>query len=214
MSRDAAFTTTPVDRAASVSAVEGRAGKSLSPDEAERVRDAIRSLLASHANQTELAKALGVTQQTISAILAGTKPAGVALARSVAERLAVSFETLIGAQPRTRTIEVGPPCWKDLQGWEEAAALALARGRVPAYAIQHAGQLIAAFRPEVVTTALVERWANFWLENTADSDREAVETAEIEAQMKRKDAEAEARIKAGAAKPDDEPPKARRGKRK
>jgi len=73
--------------------------KSLTPAEADRLRDALRELNKRYEKQKELADAVGVSQQMISLVLGGGK-CGVAMAIRVAKLLGYhSYVDLVGDQP-------------------------------------------------------------------------------------------------------------------
>lgn len=70
----------------------------LTPEQQERVRPALRELQTRYRTQKELARALGVAQQTISAVLGGTGHPGVYLASRIAELAHLSYEGLLSGQ--------------------------------------------------------------------------------------------------------------------
>jgi transcriptional regulator with XRE-family HTH domain len=77
-------------------------GRSLSGDEAERVRTALRRVVNDAGTQTAAAKSLEVTQQTVSDVLKGKAP-GVALARRVADVLKVDLVDLLAGKTGVHT---------------------------------------------------------------------------------------------------------------
>lgn len=79
-------------------------GKSLSGDEAERVRIALADVVRQAGTQTAAAKRLDVTQQTISDVLKG-KAAGVGLARRVADALSISLDDLLAGRAASSPAE-------------------------------------------------------------------------------------------------------------
>lgn len=70
-------------------------GKSLSLKEIGRVRRAMRPLLEKYKTQRELAKALDVCQQTVSAVLGGVSFPGIRFAMGVAKATGQSVEALL-----------------------------------------------------------------------------------------------------------------------
>lgn len=155
-----------------------RGPKSLTTAQRERVRAALRDLRAKYATQKELEKALGVTQQSVSNALSGAD-FGVFLAAGVARALGVPLEELLTGQ------KVGSvPRYRDLPGWDVAAAEAYGRKRAPGFAIEAAGASPAAVQPDVVTTEFVERCAFFWYENAPLEERAAAEAAEAAAAVR------------------------------
>ena len=146
--------------------------RSLTPEQSGRVRDAIRTLWKKYGTQSLVASELGVSQQTISAVLGGMG-AGVALAAAASRVLHVSFDELING-PRTRTAGM---LYGALPGWDEACDRARMTRRSPDYALIAVGTLPVSVSPEVVTPEFVVRLALFWLEYAPLSEREAAEKA-------------------------------------
>jgi DNA-binding XRE family transcriptional regulator len=72
------------------------------PDERERVRSALRLLAKRYRTQHDLGQALGVTQQTISAVLTDASNPGVFLAKQIARVLGMPLAKLLS------------------EGWDEA----------------------------------------------------------------------------------------------
>ena len=70
-------------------------GNALTLKEVGRVRRAMRPLLAKYKTQAELAKALGVRQQTVSAVLGGLSFPGIRFALGVAKATGQSLEALL-----------------------------------------------------------------------------------------------------------------------
>ena len=79
--------------------------RSLTPEENERVCDAVRGLLDEYDSQGELSAAIllpegkAVSQQSVSNALAN-KTVGITFARSVAMRMGISLEELISGNPK------------------------------------------------------------------------------------------------------------------
>jgi transcriptional regulator with XRE-family HTH domain len=110
-------------------------GKSFSPEQNERIRDAARQLLSGSDNRTALAAELGVSQPSLSNFLNGKTGAGPQLATAIASHLGVSLSSLIG--------ETGPggsddekPINANLPGYLEAEAEAKRISGLPAWTFQ------------------------------------------------------------------------------
>jgi transcriptional regulator with XRE-family HTH domain len=69
--------------------------RSLTLKEIGRVRRALRSLAPRHLTQSALADALGVTQQSVSAVLLGVQLPGLRFALGVARASGTSLEALL-----------------------------------------------------------------------------------------------------------------------
>lgn len=70
-------------------------GKSLSLKEIGRVRRAMRPLLEKYKTQAELAEALDVSQQTVSAVLGGVSFPGIRFAMGVSRATGQTLEALL-----------------------------------------------------------------------------------------------------------------------
>lgn len=170
--------------------------RSLTPKESERVREALRSLLAVEGTQTALAKRLGVSQQALSAVLRGTATGGYALGRAVAQALgAVSPDAwLRGASPKAAA-----PRIRDRPGYDEALAIALTVfKRVPVSAFDAIGDLMGDRLPETITPEFLGGLATTWANSTSDNERAEQIVAEAELEMEAEDREAVSRVKPGA----------------
>jgi transcriptional regulator with XRE-family HTH domain len=89
-------------------------GKNLSPQQNQRIRDAIKAMLANGSNQTTLAKQLGIRQSTISAFLDAKQGTGLHVAMRVAQLVGVDLVTLLDvasgeAEQRKRLSSFPPP---------------------------------------------------------------------------------------------------------
>lgn len=75
----------------------------LTPEQNDRVRAALRKLLAEYGNQTQLARRLGVNQATISGILAGRQGTSYLLAVKIAKLQKVDERELLwGESPHVK----------------------------------------------------------------------------------------------------------------
>jgi transcriptional regulator with XRE-family HTH domain len=72
-------------------------GRSVTLEEAERIRAVLRNMRGSYATQRALADALGASQQVVSFVLAGGPP-GLGLARQIAAKLGVSLDDLLSGE--------------------------------------------------------------------------------------------------------------------
>lgn len=110
----------------------------LSQAQQTRVRDALRELRKKFPNQTELARALNVKQQSISRALSPTGPIGIKLASAVARVRGQALEDLLqGKRP--------PRQFNETPGWNEAALLVLREHRATPGAIAAVGRWPAFF---------------------------------------------------------------------
>jgi hypothetical protein len=162
--------------------------QSLSPDEAERVRAALEELSAEFRTQAELAAALimpdgkPVSQQIVSSVLNRAGPAGVSLARAVANARGILFDELISGR-RLSNGAMAPECYETVPGWKESAAKVIESGYAPRYAVRAAGKMWVNVRPPKVTPEFVHDLAMFWLRHTSIELRIAAERAEVEANV-------------------------------
>ena len=79
--------------------------RGLTPRQSNRVRKALRYLMAQrYPTQCELAEALGISQQAISAVLAGRTLGGMKLARCVASALGWELDVLLNSR-----LSIEPP---------------------------------------------------------------------------------------------------------
>lgn len=124
--------------------------RSLNPDESRRLQSALRALVTERGSQTAAAASLGVTQQGISSILAGTSPGSYAMARQVARVMGLSVESFLAGE----LAPLSSP-WRSLPGF--AAAIAQARALFPRTspaAWEWVGQLSGPPLPELSPAAL------------------------------------------------------------
>ena len=90
-------------------------GRSLTPVEAEAVKAALRDLARSYKTQQELADALHVTQQTVSALIGDRASPGYAIARAIARLLNRPLDVVLGGDRSN-----APTRWRTLPGAAEA----------------------------------------------------------------------------------------------
>lgn len=102
------------------------AGRSLSPDELDRLQKFLAALRARGETQAQIAERSGISQQSVSRALAGVG-AGYDFSRAIARAYGVSVEELLSGQPAppTRTA----PTLDRIDGY--AAAEAAARAIAP-----------------------------------------------------------------------------------
>ena len=123
--------------------------KSLRPEERQRVRAALERLLADAGGvQRELARRLGVTQQSVSRVVSQGAEPGMPLARACAEALGISLhELLTGEAPPPS--DPSPPVGT-LPGWTEAEAAArAAHPWIPAAAWDLTRQVRLPYAPKI-----------------------------------------------------------------
>ena len=160
-------------------------GRSISPKEAERVREALRELLVIEKTQTALAKRLGVSQQALSAILRGTASGGYALGRAVARAMGASNPDawLRGAAPG-----VIAPRIRDRRGYDEAlvAARRMFKRATPT-AFEAVSNLMGDNLPEFITAEFLGGLAMAWANSAEDDERAEEITAQAEREMEEED---------------------------
>jgi hypothetical protein len=177
--------------------------RSLSPEENQRVCDALRELLDGYATQGDLSEALviegkAVSQQSVSNALAN-KTVGIRFARAVAMLMGITLEELLGGFRGNRA-EVQR--YNELLGWGEAAAEVLEEELVPAYAVAEAGKGLVSYPVKRVDPTLVYDEAMRWMKHAPFELRKAVEKAEVQAVLAR---EAKSAKRRGLARSDDLP---------
>lgn len=140
--------------------VKPMSGRSLTPEENERVVAVIREMLQS-TSQTELARRLGIKQPTVSALIQGRHNAGYPLARRVAEIQRIPVEELLSGRPTQGT----GARWRDvIPGWAdlESQAVQMFRGVVPEYALRLVGDFMGN-APLAATPACIGLVAQGWM---------------------------------------------------
>jgi hypothetical protein len=174
--------------------------RSLTPEENQRVCDAVRGLLDEYDSQGELSFAIllpegkAVSQQSVSNALAN-KTVGITFARAVAMRMGISVEELLSGNRGNRA-EVQR--YDELPGWEEAAEQVLEEEMAPPYAVAAAGRGLVSYPVKLVDWMLVFDEASRWMKHAPFEVRKAAEKAEIEAVLVRETQEAKRRELAGS----------------
>lgn len=120
-------------------------GRTLTLEESNRVRAALERLRPEFRTQKALADALGMSQQLISYVVNGN-PAGLALARRLAEHQGVSVEDMLGG-----TESVDNPALRGRQGFAEALEAAQRRWPALSDALAAAGDMRNAQAPDEIT---------------------------------------------------------------
>jgi transcriptional regulator with XRE-family HTH domain len=138
---------------------KARQPKGLLPEEAERVRQALRELLADCGGvQRELARRLGVSQQGLSQILNSNRPPGMPLARAIATHRGQSLDEVLTGAPLGEDRPL-----RDLPGWAEAERIARERNPwIPAKAWDFLGACRTPFPPRTITPEWVAQLAASW----------------------------------------------------
>jgi transcriptional regulator with XRE-family HTH domain len=136
--------------------------RTLTLAEVERVRAALRSLVARYPSQVECSRATGIRQQSLSRYGTGADRPGFAFARELAEALGVQVEELLSGER-----VVGPALLRSLPGWAEAEAEARRRWPYLADQIAAVGRLATTEPPERVTAELLVDLAHAWAKATA-----------------------------------------------
>jgi hypothetical protein len=161
-------------------------GKSLTPEQNARVREAVRGLLPEYNGViTALAKALGITQAGLSSFLSERTGAGMQLAGAVAKRLHVSLSKLLdGADAPYVYADDGEstrPVWKNRPEWPEASAEALRRNAVlrehPQLVVA-SGESASLFIAGPLTPEQIIAQALLWLQIGDPAKLQAVEAEE------------------------------------
>jgi hypothetical protein len=168
----------------SVATSKAKRGKSFSEDANERVRQAVRELLAEpehSGNQTKLALKLGISQPSLSTFLSGQKGAGPEMAAAVAKMVGLTFEQLVTGKQGMRR-------FRELDGWAEAEAEARRRyRRIPDYAWRGAGNLMAAEAPQHIDERVVLHFAEAWMLTASEDAIEKAERDEVLSVMAEED---------------------------
>jgi hypothetical protein len=160
--------------------------RSLSPEENQRVCEAVRALATKYRTQGEMAASIyfpdgrTVSAQTVSDAMRG-QPVGSAFASALARRLGISYDQLVtGRSDSTRR-------YQDLPGWAAAAEQAILAGLAPRYAVEEAGRSIISFPVEGdrATAALAGDQARLWLAYAPLDVRRALESAAADREVER-----------------------------
>ena len=174
--------------------------RSLTPEENQRVCDAVRGLLDEYATQGELSAALlmpdgkAVSQQSVSMAMAN-RTVGITFARAVAMRMGISLEELISGNRGNRA---AVQRYHELPGWEEAAEEVLEEEMAPPYAVAEAGKGLVSYPVKRVDQTLVYDEAMRWMKHAPFEVRKAAEKAEVQAVLAREAQSAKRRGLAGS----------------
>jgi hypothetical protein len=166
-------------------------GRSLSPEENERVCAATRTLVEKYGSQAAVARALKapdgspISQQSVSLALRNL-PVGVTFARAVAMELGIDFEELVTGRPSNLK---GLQRNKDLPGWAEGAAQVAREQLLPTYAITEAGEFPVAFPVKTVDATYVYDQGALWLKHAPLAVRQAAERRVILAERAAREAQ-------------------------
>ncbi len=152
-------TTTVLTTALMVKRVPLPKGKSLSPEQNARVREAVRALLPRYDdNITALARQLGISQAGLSSFLSGRTGAGFQLGTAVARMLRISLTALTdGADDGQAMSDAAMPVLGNARGWPAAEASYRARvgDRYPERAYEMARAAASAHAPDPITEDFV-----------------------------------------------------------
>lgn len=170
--------------------------------ENERIRAAALDLLKRRHKdvRSELAKALNVSQPTLSNFLNGKNGAGRGLAKAIALHAGIPLEALVEGRQVVRDAVVR---FGDLPGWSDSAHDAMHRlykGRLPDVAYAGAADFRGLTPPSVIDARTVYNHAKAWWEGRTDEEQSAALHAQAEAEMAAEDAEAEALLGRGKLK--------------
>lgn len=161
-----------------------RGARSLSDEEAAKVRVLLNELVREHGSQTAVAKVIGQKQQHISNVLGG-KGVGYALGRAVA---AASGVMDFDAWLRGRTAGAAAPRLRDVDGYAEGLPEARIMFRsVPEYAFQAIGEIMGENLPKHLTPMAIGLLASGWHEAAGDKARSAAIVANAEREMNEED---------------------------
>lgn len=174
--------------------IPGMAGRSMTPEQNDRVVERVREILSSPEwNQSTLAPRLGVKQTSISSLLAGRHRASFPFAMRLAELLQLDVFDLIEGRaakaPLTPSPSAGGPRWRDLPWWSEVIAIARKMApRVSALSWERLGNLMGEMPPsrDPATLAML---ALGWDQAASDNDRAAADAALSDREMAEEDAE-------------------------
>ncbi len=161
-------------------------GKSLTPEQNQRVRDVVRELLALPkygGNVTALSRDLGISQAGLSSFLSARTGAGMQLATALSRMKGWTIghlmdgveERLVAASESTR------PVWKNLPEWRAVSADAVRRNAVlreHPQAVGAAGETASLFISGPLTPDMVTSQALFWLQHGDPAKLEEIEAEE------------------------------------
>lgn len=170
----------------------------MSPEESERVCNAVQKLMETYGSQVAVAKELTmpdgtpVSQASVSLALRRMH-VGVTFARAVAMKLGVPFEELVSG---VMAAPDGARRYKDLPGWAEAAASVIEQELLPEYIVKIVGEGFISFATRPVDTAFVVDLGMLWIKYAPLEVRKAAEKANVLAERARRLEEEEARYAA------------------
>lgn len=153
--------------------------RGLTPEENEHVCDAVQRLIDEHGSQTAVAAVLMMpdgssVSQAVVSLAQRRQAVGVTFARSVAQHLGMSLEELVsGATGRAD----GKLRYRELAGWDEAAAEVIAEQLAPKHAVVAVGDSLVAFPVRRADAALVCDLAMLWFKHAPLDVRKAAEKA-------------------------------------
>jgi hypothetical protein len=172
--------------------------RSLSPEESDRVCDAVQKLMERYGTQAAVAKELtmpdgsAVSQASVSLALRRAHM-GVTFGRAVAIKLGVPFEELVSGQMAAPD---GARRYRDLPGWDRAAATVTAEELLPAFVVQIIGDAFVPFATRPIEPSMIVDLGMYWIKYAPLDVRKAAEKAAILAEGERRHAEEEARYAA------------------
>lgn len=163
--------------------VRGMSGRSLRPEENERVLGALRELLIG-TTQVELAPRLGVKQSSISGVLGHRHVAGYPFAARVAELSGMTVQQLLSGKPDN---DGTGPRWRFIPGW--AAAVEQAKRdfpKVSPLAWERLGNLMGE-RPPAMDPTTLGLLASTWDQRSTDDDRRKAIADQADREMTEED---------------------------
>lgn len=167
-------------------------GKSFSDEENARIRAGARTLLDQYGTKTDLARALGVAQPTVSTFLRADAPdgAGVQLAEAIARELGVTLDELRTGKPAPTPPPGTVPRFGDLPGWAAAEAEARQKfgRRLPSYAWQVSRSMMGAQAPAKIDAVTVFSLTSSLWEMMSDDVRAEALRLQAEEEMAAEDA--------------------------
>lgn len=148
-------------------------GRTLRPEESDRVRRALERLREQFPTQKALAQKIRTSQQLVSHVLSGGN-AGLALARRLADYEGVSVEDLLGGAQA----DEGASLIRSRKGWEQALGEAQERWPEHAEALERVGDMRNAEAPDEITAFYVYDMAMLNLKYRARSAAETKQARE------------------------------------
>lgn len=178
-----------------------RSGKGRTDRQNAYARERAKVLRAGYSSTTAMAKALGVSQPTLSNFLNGENGAGFQLGPALAHALGITEEELFSDPTSTQAAK---PVLGNLPGAQEALAVARKREPFfPPFAWEDALQTSPLIAPPRATPEALIYAARLALElrrATATDEEEAVRVDDEESQRGARQAEGEKRVREAAAR--------------